>query len=302
MADDGTENGLALVSGGSVLIGDYLTIRGKSHTEDFSKYPDKSASIRCRTEHISRNKTYGGTTQTLDYGYFDPGVIDAGEIQEMMTLPDGSEVTRQGQQFSFTTSELMLFNNLELDKAVADPDYRPRFYGLRDSQPNSIYVYHKGTEEHAVHYTESGGGVQLITDYMIDKGYSLDILDNAAFHYMNSNGNWISEDTLRQIWWDDEQPRSRDDVFKFDGLMYSNNAIFCITRSYVRHKSNTEGKIRIRGAVICPDLGVLAAGPDSNGVESFTLEYDRRVQRFWAPEDTTQVAFQRLVFVPVNEA
>ncbi len=146
----GSENGLAVVSGGSILMGDYLTIRGKGHTNDTSKYPDKAASIHTRDDHISRNKNYKGNVQRLDYGYFDPGATDAGEIQTTMLDDAGNTVTRQGQQFSFTTSELMLFNNLELDKAVADPNYKPRFYGLRDSQPNNLYTYHKGTEEHAV--------------------------------------------------------------------------------------------------------------------------------------------------------
>ncbi len=291
-ASDGTENALALITGGSVLVGDYVTIRGKSHTEDLSKYPDKSASIHSRQAHISRDKTKNDTTQTLDYGYFDPGAVDAGGIIETMLDDEGNEVPRQGQQFSFTTSELMLFNNMELEKAVADSSYTPRFYGLRDSQPDNIYVYHNGTQEHAVHYTEKGGGVQTLTDYMIDEGISLDILDRAAVHYMNPTDNWITEDALRQIWWDDEMQRDRGDIFKFDGLMYSNNAIFAITRSYSRHKSNSDGKMEIRGAVICPDLGVLTPG-------GFCLLYDRRVKQFWAPEDTSQVAFQRLIYVPV---
>jgi len=300
VAEDGKENGMALVSGGSVLIGDYLTIRGKSHTQNLDKYPDSSGSIQCRDAHKSKTVKYKSVTETINYGYFDPGVIDPGEIQETMMLPDGSEVPRQGQQFSFTNSELMLFNNLELDKAAADPQYRPRFYGLRDTQPDLIYTYHNGSDEHAVHYTEKGGGVKLLVDYMVSQGYDLNILNDAAFHYMNPDQNWISEDTLRQIWWNDEMTRSRGDRFRFDGLMYSNNAIFAITRSYVRHGSNTEGKMTIRGALICPDLGVLTPGADKQGEESFTLYYDRRVKRFWSPEDTTEVAFRRRVYVPID--
>jgi len=292
---------MALVTGGSVLMGDYLTIRGKNHTRDTSsKYPDKRYSIQTRVEHQSSNVTKSGETQTLQYGYFDPGAVDAGEIQTTMLDEDGNEVPRTGQQFSFTQSELMLFNNLELEKAVEDPNYRPRFYAMRDSQPNNLYTYHQGSDEHSVRYDESGGGVQLLSDYMIDNGISLDILNNAAFHYMNPSAGWISEDSLRHIWWNDEQARSRGDSFKFDGLMYSNNAIFAITRSYVRHGSNTEGKMRMRGAMVCPDVGVLAAGSDGQGDESFTLLYDRRVQKFWAPEDTTQVAFRRLVYLPTQ--
>ncbi|HEO72165.1 MAG TPA: hypothetical protein ENN80_12960 [Candidatus Hydrogenedentes bacterium] len=299
MAEDGVENGMALTSGGSILIGDYLTIRGKSNTADLVKFPDVAGTIQCRDQHITRDMKYKGVTQTVDIGYFDPGVTDAGEIQDTMILPDGAEVPRQGQQFSFTTSELMLFNNLELKRALADPQYRPRFYGLRDTQPDKVYTYHNGADEHAVHYTETSGGVQLLIDYMISQGYDPNLLERASFHYMNPDQNWISEDTLRQIWWEDEMGRSRGDRYRFDGLMYSSNAIFAITRSQVRHNSNTEGKMTIRGALVCPDLGVLTPGSDAEGDESFTLLYDRRVKRFWSPEDTTQVTFRRGLYVPL---
>ncbi|HOZ48623.1 MAG TPA: hypothetical protein PLO37_19985 [Candidatus Hydrogenedentes bacterium] len=306
VAEDGTPNGFALVSGGSILMGDYLTIRGKNHTADTDKYPDSGKSVRMREAHKSASvtKRVGGkyVTQTLRYGYFDPGVIDAGEIQSTMIDEYGNQVTRTGQQFSFTASELMLFNNMELDKAAADPEYKPRFYGLRDSQPDSIYTYHKGRDEHAVRYDEAGDGVQYIADYALSKGYDLGILDRAAYHYMNPRENWISEDQLRQIWWNDEQQRSAHEIARFDGLLYSNNAIFTITRSSVRHGSNTDGKMEVRGAIVCPDLGVLTPGPDVSGQVSFTLLYDRRVQQFWAPEDTTQVSFQRLVYMPETES
>lgn len=296
-AADGTENGLALVSGGSVLIGDYLTVRGKNHTEDTSKYPNKSYSIRSRDEHQSSSVWLDGENQTLEYGYFDPGAVDAGGIQETMLDESGNEVTRTGQQFSFTQSELMLFNNLQVDMMVADPDYEARFYGLRETQPDDIYAYSHPPDEHSVRYDESGGGVMSIVDYMIQEGVDPARLSDAAFHYMNPDANWIGEDVLRQIWWDDEQARpSSGQPIQFDGLIYSNNAVFSIARSRVRHGSYTDGKMVIRGAMICPDLGVLAAGDDSNGTESFRLFYDRRVQRFWNLEDTTQVAFRRVAY------
>lgn len=296
-AADGTENGLALVSGGSILIGDYLTIRGKNHTQDTSKYPNTSYSIRCREANKTANVTLNKVTQTLRYGYFDPGVIDAGRIEPTMLDANGNPVTRTGQQFSFTTSELMLFNNKEVGKMMADPNYIPRFYGLRDSQPDALYCYHHPPDEHSVRYDESGGGVQNLVDYMVARGVSPDRLNNAAFHYMNPRGNWISEDTLRQIWWQDEQSRpSSGRRFQVDGLLYSNNAIFCIVRSRARHGSYTDGKMTVRGAIICPDLGVLTAGDGTYGNKSFLLYYDRRVQRFWSLEDTQQVAFRRLVY------
>ena len=300
VAADGGENAMALVSGGSIMMGDYVTIRGKNHTQDTSQFPDSGKSIKVRLQNVSANVTKNSVTQTLRYGYNDPGVVDAGEIQTTMPY-NGNQVTRTGQQYSFTTSELMLFNNLELEKAVADPTYKPRFYGLRDSQPNNVYVY-DAADEHAVRYDISGGGVKLLSDYLVQHGLPLDIMGNAAVHYMNPDSNWISEETLRELWWDDEQSRpSSGRPFKFDGLLYSNNAIFAITRSRSRHGSYSDGKMHIRGAVIAPDLGVLIPGNGSSTDEGLRLLYDRRVKRFYQLEDTTQVAFNRLVYRPLDE-
>lgn len=301
VAVDGTENTLGIITGGSVMMGDYLTVRGKNHTSDTSKYPNSALSIDVSVDHKVVNTTVNNVTQTVRIGYMDPGTIDPGQIVPTMVLPDGQVVQRDGYQFSFTSSELMLFNNEELSKAVADPTYVPRFYGLRDSQPNNIYVYTKQSEEHAVRYDEyNNTTVKTLAAYIAQKGYPSEILNRAAYHYMNPTGNWISEDTLKQIWRADERSRQQGDIWKFDGLLYSNNAIFALARSYKRHKSKTDGKMRVRGAIICPDIGVLVAGPDTRGVESFTMLYDQRVREMWAPQDQSHVFFQRQVYQVVR--
>ena len=294
---DGTRNGLALITGGSVLMGDYLTVRGKNHSQDTAKFPNTADSINVRVNESTVTRTINSKTETLDRGYFSVGAIDAGEVATYAYDANGNRVKRQGQQFSFTQSELQLFNNLELQKALADPEYRPRFYGLRDSQPNNIYVYTKVSEEHAVRYDEQGGNVKLLSARLTQLGVDpASILNRASFHYMNPTDNWISEDILRQFWWNDEMKRPANSPWKFDGLLYSNNAIFAITRSKVRHNSNTNGFMQVRGAIICPDIGVLVAGSDTRGSESFKLLYDPRVNEFWSPQDTTETAFQRLTY------
>ncbi|MBP9004364.1 MAG: hypothetical protein KBH78_12140, partial [Candidatus Hydrogenedentes bacterium] len=297
VATDGTENMLGIITGGSVLMGDYLTVRGKNHTQDTSKYPNSSLSINVSVDSKTVSTTVNNVTQQVRIGYMDPGTIDPGQIVPTMTLPNGQVVQRDGYQFSFTTSELMLFNNEEIKRAVEDPTYVPRFYGLRDSQPNNIYVYTKPSEEHAVRYDEyNNTTVKQLAQYIAEKGYPADILTRAAYHYMNPTGNWISEDTLKQIWRADERSRQQGDIWNFDGLLYSSNAIFTIARSYARHKSKTNGKMMVRGAIICPDIGVLVAGPDKRGEESFTMLYDQRVREMWAPQDQTHVFFQRQVY------
>lgn len=275
----GGTNAFALVSGGSVMVGDYTTIRGVNHTAyNNDKYPNWSQySIHTRDKNRSNNVTKNGVTQNLKWGYFDPWSTD----------PNEEVPGKPGQQLSFTMSELQVFNNLELEKAVADPDYTPRFYGLRESQPDNIWIY-DSNDEHTVRYNESG--VKLLSEFIVEEGYPLDILDKAAYHYLNPAGNWMSEDQLRQFWYDDEMTRpSGGRPFKFDGLLYSNNSIFNIVRSATRHASNTKGKMTIRGGVIAADLGVFVP-------EGLTLLYDPRVERFLNVADTEQVRFARAAF------
>lgn len=287
-APNGAENLLGVVSGGSILIGDYLTVRGKNHTADTSKYPDNTYSIDTRVANKTKTKKVGTTTQTLHLGYFDTGAVDAG-FKATPTRPDPDG---EGQQYSFTTSELMLFNNLEREKAAADPTYQPRYYGLRETQPNDIYWYNS-SDEHSVRYDESGGTVTAFTSAE---------LAGKTIQYMSPDGNWISESVLRQIWWNDEMSRTSYRPFQFDGVLYSSNAIFAITRSKKRHNSNTYGCMTINGGIVCADLGVLVPSNIEGGgpVPGLTMLYDDRVSDLLRVEDTNQVTFSRVVFLYEN--
>jgi hypothetical protein len=81
-----------------------------------------------------------------------------------------------------------------------------------------------------VRYSESG--VKKLAQYLASIGRT-DILNRAAVHYLNPSGNWLSEDVLRNIWYNDETTRpSSGRDWQFDGLRYSNNSIFNISRSY----------------------------------------------------------------------
>ncbi|HPO15670.1 MAG TPA: hypothetical protein PLI09_19670 [Candidatus Hydrogenedentes bacterium] len=286
--EDGNENAFALVAGGSIIMGDYLTVRGVNHTAlNGDQYPNWAQySIHSRSANNSNNVTLRVSgvykTETLKWGYFDPYSVDPGQ----------ATATYQGRQYSFTTSELMLFNNLELTKALADSTYVPRFYGLRESQPNNVYVF-DSTEEHAVHYSRSG--VKLLSAYLTEKGYPLDILTRAVYQYCNPSGNWMSESTLRNIWFADEATRpSAGRNFKFDGLLYSNNSIWCMVRSKTRHYSNTNGSMDIRGGVLAADLGVFV--PGNGSTVGLNLQYDPRVERFLEVRDTNKVTFNRAAF------
>ncbi len=264
VAEDGRENGLALTSGGSILMGDYLTNRGKNNRGDNGKWQGRFIDVR--NEHRTVNCNDGTTT---DIGYFDDGVVDAGWA-----------VGDEGM-FSFTTSELMLFNRMENLKAQADPSYTPRYYRIRPTQPIYEYV---GTDEHAISYFDPA--VEIIGD-----------LTGAVIHDLNPANYWMSEEQLRHFWWADEMSRTTRSPWRFDGLLYSNNSIFGITRSKGRHNSNTFGQMDLRGAIVAADLGMLVPGRDfSVPRRGLKLYYDKRVNRFLRVEDTTRVEFRRVVY------
>lgn len=290
-ATDGTENALAIQAGGNILMGDYLTIRGVNHSsENSAKYPDWTKySIDSRNANKSANVTVSSKTESLAYGYKDAYSNDPGAVVS----------GRPGQQTSFTQSELMLFNRMELNKAIADSAYKPRFYGLRESQPNNIYLYTHATDEHTVKYDETS--VKLLSSYISSQGLPANILTRATYQYLNPKSNWLSESTLRNIWFTDEQgrPSSKRD-FKFDGLLYSNNAIFTMVRSDTRHGSNTAGRMTIRGGIIAADLGMFIPGPGSG--RGLSMLYDPRVERFLTPHDASVVAFKRQSFYFENAA
>ena len=277
-AADGTKNGMALIAGGSIMMGDFLTIRGKNHSNrNTDKYPDGYAKYGSSTnsdngfiDYRTANKNVQlvgkgsplPANQTSGVGYFDTGVVDAGAAQ-------GTNV-----QFSFATSELMLFNKLEYSKKQADPSYVPRYYRLRPTAP--VYRW-TGNDEHAVKYNDAGVTVMGSTA-------------GAVIHDLTPKDFWLSESALRNFWYADEMSRpSSGRQFQFDGLLYSNNSIFGITPSSGRHKSNTKGLISIRGSVVSADLGMIAPS-------GFRLLYDRRVADLMRVEDTTRVQFARLVY------
>ncbi len=271
IAEDGTVNGLAVSAGGSIMMGDYLTIRGKMNPSDTSKYPS-GGWIDTRTE------TKTGTVKDgyeVAYGYFDPGASDKG-------YPYDNGVDGVQPQFSFTTSEIMLFNEMEYQRAEADPNYLPRYFRLNPDAPVYRYV---GNDEHATRYTEAG-----VVSFVPEGDYAL--------HDLNPTDWWITDDQLRQIWFNDEMTRPESGrPWQFDGLLYSNNSIFGIVRSSNRHKSNTQGRMIIRGSIIAAELGMLVPGPDfSVPRQALDLYYDKRVNNFFRVEDTSQVEFTRTAF------
>jgi len=191
------------------------------------------------------------------------------------------------------------------------PNYTPRYYRLRDGAPIYQYKVTGSTstdlKEHAVNYLSPGVEVIPESD-----------LGGATVLSLSPKGGWISEDTLRHIWFNDEAYRrsaacpklpegSTRAPWRFDGLLYSNNCIFGVVRGNTRHKSACWGAMIVRGSIVCADLGMLVA--DNDHTEEYLpggnpdplysglrLYYDKRGDAFLNVEDPTQVEFARLAY------
>ena len=245
-----TENLISYAAGGNIQIGDYL----------------------------SPKKDSGGNS----YDVMSP------EALTMATVDTGGPAG-SGIGFSFTTSELTLFNKIEYEKNQADSTYQPRYYQLNDNAP--VYRFSNPSKEHGSKYDEFV--TPITASELAASGAAVISLAPKA----DSNGNpWLSDLFLKKIWQEDEMSRDPNgQPYQIDGLLYTNNSIFALARSKGKHNSNTFGQLKIRGGIVAADLGILSAGAKTkDGLTSaqiallgladsgkntigFNMQYDDRV-------------------------
>lgn len=280
VADDGTVNALAVKAGGNILMGDFQTRSAIEKSSNINNFGQAG--------HIEVNQSNPGYTDNSGTlaGYFSPGAEDTG------TWVTGSDE----HWMSFTSVELAMFNAGEVDKAVADPDYIPRLYQLNNDHDHTASPYFDGSSEFAVEWL---GGDITSKQYNNGDFYPIDpdIANRAVFQNLEPQANWITNDTLRKAWYNADMAKSAGDPFKFDGLLYTDNALFGIVKNWQYHKSNTHGKFQLRGSVYAPDLGMLVPGSDfSVPRDAFTLLYDPRLKQFVNIENTNTVEVTRGVY------
>ncbi len=204
-----------------------------------------------------------------------------GNIDDPVDLDSGGpQIDADGEieavNSSFTQSELTLFNKAEYQKAQADPSYTPRYYQLRDGDP--IYRY-AGIGEHGSKYN---------SDFLAFTSSAGDAVVSLSPAATGAGGTpWISESVLKQIWINDNNNRPAGTPFQIDGLLYSRNAVFALSR----RDSHTEGQMRLNGAMVAADIGVLV--PGKTGGVGMQLNYDQRVSTLLKLRDPERVRLVR---------
>lgn len=290
IAQDGTKNALGLAAGGNMLLGDYLK-------PSVFTWP----------------------------GQYD--IIDGGA--------DG--------EWNFALAELSLFNRTEWaktqpllpgngeDKAdpstwtVANPDYQgtdyvPRYYNYGEG--DEIPIYNLGDI-----YFDSGTGtwigdteVPLVWDENMLSIWDPNDTTNPGLYdqvtgealatvlQLTPNDGWLSDEMQKAALEYFESKHAFDTPMEIDGLLYTNNAIFGI----VHRGDRMKGQMQVNGAMVCPDLGVLAPGrkntggigtsanpPGSPYKIGLRLNYDKRTKDMLNVTNQNQVTIKRTLWAPM---
>ena len=228
-----------------------------------------------------------------------------GNINSATSIDPGNLV--KGEKFSFTMSEITLFNRMEWTKTQATlpdskgakvtnstyvPGYKPRYYAMGDGDP--VYIYNKpkvvsgkATGTYWDVATNTWKGSEHISGYDTTLATRITqsdpALSNATVVELSSNNNWISETDLKKLNMIDEASRASGQSYKFDGQLYTNNSIFALARS----GSKSKGIMDVNGSLVSADMGILTAG-------GLNLNYDTRLKEFLKIKDDSDVEFTRL--------
>jgi Tfp pilus assembly protein PilX len=256
---------------GTILASGNIYVVGDTTYADCTSGGDRTYGVACDGTKNTLALTAGENILIGDY--LTP---KGGNNNDVNSLDSGGPPGSKAPA-SFTQSELTLFNKAEYAKAQADPSYVPRYYQLRDGDP--VYLF-TGSGEHGDKYDSK------FTAFSPNPGDAVVSLSPQASGAGATP--WISEQTLKQLWINDNNARASGTPFQIDGLLYSSNAVFALTRK----DTNTNGTMRLNGAMVSADVGVLVPGTDAAGF-GLQLNYDQRISTLLKLKDPELVRLVR---------
>lgn len=257
-AQDGTQNLLAIASGGNMVVGDFIT-------------------------------DADGTT--VDTG--TSGQQNMNFVSSVMSIFNRAEWSKTQQYLPDSAGKLIA-------NSTYVPGYVPRYYTLYAGAPVGIYmgdpvvngsgnitsygkssVYWNPTakswvgSEHTKNYTDLAIFAQ-----------NNPLVSGAVFLSLAPASNWITIAQLRAMWAEDAVDRPLGDIVNIDGLLYTNNGTFELSRK----KSDAVGRVQVNGAMVSADIGVLAGGGSNvlsnSPVPGVYIRYDSRLANFLGLADT----------------
>ncbi|MCB9913650.1 MAG: hypothetical protein H6828_00715 [Planctomycetes bacterium] len=289
IAQDGTKNALGLAAGGNMLLGDYLkpsvfTAPGQYEYIDGTPNSDWNFSL---AELSLFNRTEWAKTQPLL-----PGAGDDQHDPSTWSVPNPSYagVDYVPRYYNFGPGdEIPIYNLGDIHFDAASGTWRGDEEVPLSWDEDKLTIWDPSDTSNAALYDPSTGAAKAAILQLTPKdGWLSDYMQKLAIEYF-------------------ETQHAYDTPMQIDGLLYTNNAIFGI----VHRGDRMKGQLQINGALVCPDLGVLAPGrkntagygtgdnpPDSPYKVGLRLNYDRRVKGMLNVTNPNQVTIKRTLWNP----
>lgn len=289
VGQDGTKNALGLAAGGNIMLGDYLkpsvfTSPSKYEYIDGSSSDDwnfalAELSLFNRTEWAKTQPVLPGNGEDKHdpstWTIANPGYEGANYVPRYYNFGEGDEIP------------VYNMGNIFFDASTGTwkgDDEVPLAW-----DPNQISIWDPSdTSNDALFDQTTGASKAAVLQLTPKDGWLDDYMQKLALEYFEGQHTY---DTPMQI----------------DSLLYTNNAIFGIV-----HRNDTmRGQLQVNGAMVAPDLGVLAPGrkytagtgtstnpPGSPYKVGLRLNYDRRVKDMLNVSNPNQVIIKRTLWNP----
>jgi hypothetical protein len=289
IAQDGTKNALGLAAGGNMLLGDYL--KPSVFTQP-GKY-----------EYIS-----GDSDGDWNFALAELSLFNRGEWAKTQPMLPG-----QGDDKHDPSTWSVVNPSFQGD------DYVPRYYQFGEGDEIPVYnmgdIYFdagtgtwRGDEEVPLSWDPDKLSIWDPSDLGNEALYDPNTgASKAALLQLTPEDGWLSDYMQKLAIEYFEGQHAEDTPMEIDSLLYTNNAIFGI----VHRNDRMRGQLQINGALIAPDLGVLAPGrrnfygtgtesnpPDSPYKVGLRLNYDRRVKDMLNVVNPNQVIIKRTLWNP----
>lgn len=289
IAQDGTKNALGLAAGGNMLLGDYLKPSVFTYPSQYEYISgDSSGDWSFALAELSLfNRTEWSKTQAMLPG---PGEDIGDPSTWTVTNPGYAGASYMPRYYNFGDGdEIPIYNMGEIYFDASTGTWRGDHEVPLSWDPDMLSIWDPNdTTNPALFDQVTGASLAAVLQLTPKDGWLDDYMQKLAIEYFEGNHEY-------------------DTPMEIDSLLYTNNAIFGI----VHRNDRMRGQLQINGAIVAPDLGVLAPGrrntggagtsanpPDSPYKVGLRLNYDRRVKDMLNVVNPNQVIIKRTLWNP----
>jgi hypothetical protein len=254
----GTQNRMAIASGGSVVVG--------------NMFYDKDGGTPVN----------GSTSGTFNFVLSELSIFNRNEWMKTQSLLPASGQSKTNPS-TWTVS----------NPGYKGAGYVPRYYALAQGGAIPIFNqvgYFDGKnwvgQEHPSDWGSTLAYANLgnTSDPYL---YNPDMTPKAVVQYLTADGGWMNQAMLSKMMGDAVTAHAANKPLEIDALVYSNNSIFGI----VGKSTPMKGQMIVNGALLAADIGLLLPGPGSS--VGLNLNFDARTKTLLKLRSDQQVKIQR---------